>query len=357
MARDERTHLANSAPELHGRAGSPLHAANVSNALLFKRRARSAAPYLTYAKTITFALCFVASALIAFAAAKDGKHEAESKRPKTPRELYNSGTAQLRDGKLEEARDSLRGAVATNDEDIMPAALFNLGHARYEIGAKDLKRLLSGPQAQDSAERARQSARGAVESLQQALADDNVDAIVRAYRRGAGARKELRAATEAVKSALAQFGVVLTTWERASADFRSTNELQPADTNATHNASIVDRQIAGLVDLLKMQQQALAQCSGEGEQLKQEMKKARKRMPPGQENGLGPGGEEEEDEDGPGQDEERDFRKPFGERGKEKSISQEQAAQLLQSIQLDSQRTLPVSDKAPKLQKRPGGDW
>jgi hypothetical protein len=263
----------------------------------------------------------------------------------------------LREGKLEEARDSLRGAVATNDEDIMPVALFNLGHARYQIGAKDLKRLLSGPQAQDAAERATRSAQAAVESLRSALAEDNVDAIVRAYRRGAGARKELRAATEAVKSALAQFGVVLTTWERASADFRSTYELQPADTNATLNASVVDRQIAALVDLLKMQQQALAQCSGDGEQLKQEMKKARKRMPPGQQNGPGPGEEDEEDEDGAGQDEEREFSKPFGEHGKEKPISQEQAAQLLQSIQLDSQRTLPVSAKNPKPEKRKGGDW
>jgi tetratricopeptide (TPR) repeat protein len=283
----------------------------------------------------------------------DASRPAQEKQPSTPREWYNTGTAQLQEGKLEAARDSLRAAVAGNDERVMPAALHNLGYARYELGARQLEELLRGPQAHERAQRAGQGAQAALDSARQALHDQDVEALVRAYRRGAGARRELRAATEAVRQALVQFGGVLATWERASGDFHGTHELRPANTNASFNASIVDHRIAALVDMIRMQQQMLMKCSQAGNELKEAMKEIRKCVPKDKADQLGPGGDEDE-EDGFGDPDQQQAPGPGRER---KGISQEQAAQLLQSIQLDSQRTLPAGGKGAKPEKRDGGDW
>src|SRR5437763_15603692 len=75
-------------------------------------------------------------------------------RPITARELYNAGTGKLRDGKLEEAQDLLRAAAQRNDDAIMPSAVYNLGHARYEIGERELLKTLASPQGNEVPTRA-----------------------------------------------------------------------------------------------------------------------------------------------------------------------------------------------------------
>lgn len=295
----------------------------------------------------------VAALGLALAGAVQSGIARENPRPQTPREWYNAGTEQLREGNLEAARDSLRAAVGSNHDQVMPAALYNLGHVRYEIGERELQKILRDPSSVERPRNAAVAAQVALQNARQALNDGDIDGLVRAYRRGAGARRELRAATEAVREALKQFGFVLNTWERASADFRGTHELQPADTRASSNASIVDRRIAALVDMMARQQQAMMQCDQAGDQLKDAMREIKKGLPKDKADELGPGDEDDEDEEGPGDKEKREL--PG--RGKEKGISQEQAAQLLQSIQLDSQRTLPVSNRSAKPERRDGGDW
>ena len=52
--------------------------------------------------------------------------------PATPREFYNAGTRQLRDGKLREAEASLESALASQDPNsLQPPALYNLGLVRF----------------------------------------------------------------------------------------------------------------------------------------------------------------------------------------------------------------------------------
>jgi len=284
---------------------------------------------------------------------------ASARPPETARELYNAGTKKLREGKLVEAQDLLRSAAGRNDESIVPSAVYNLGHARYEFGDQELKRMMGDPKSQQLTQRANRAARDAGEALQTArlaLASGDTNALVEAYRRGAGARKEFRAAAKAVQEALAQFEKILTSWERASSDFRSVHELEPADTNASHNASLVDRRIAELIDMIR-QQLAAMPMSGQGkngdQQLSGAMKQIRDKLPPGM---LGP------DPDGDNPDEDADDSPKPGSRKEpdrgEQPISAEQAKKLLDSMQLDAQRKLfQDQQRRGKLPHRPGGDW
>ncbi len=85
--------------------------------------------------------------------------------------------------------------------------------------------------------------------------------MVAAYMRGRGARKELKAATEAVQRALKVHGAVLARWERSSGDFKSALELNNTDADARQNAEVVDRCIAKLVDSLRRCSSAPTACA------------------------------------------------------------------------------------------------
>ena len=90
----------------------------------------------------------------------------------------------------------------------MPA-LYNLGHARFQIGVQELKK---GPDTNATNERAKQASEfgdSALQTADAALSSGEVDALVNAYLHGRGARKELKAAAEAVKRALESYGTVL----------------------------------------------------------------------------------------------------------------------------------------------------
>jgi tetratricopeptide (TPR) repeat protein len=280
--------------------------------------------------------------------------DSDSNRPQSARDLYNAGTASLREGKFQEAQDLLQAAAASNNKTVVPSAVFNLAHARYDAGDQELRRMPGSSQLGDISRRARSNAQAAAQSVQEALAHGDVEALVQAYLRGVGARKDLSAATRAVTASLAQFGRILSSWERASADFRGVNELQPADTNASFNADIVDRRIAELVNFIRMQQQMLMSCSQADSDLKDGMKQIRKRLPKGKLDQLG----ESEGDDGQEPDEQVITGSQTARSQDQELISREEAAQLLRGIQLDSQRTLPITDaKGPKPAKRKGGDW
>ena len=278
------------------------------------------------------------------------QNDTAAERPAGARDLYNAGTARLNDGKLREAEELLRDATARNDDTVSPAALFNLGHVRATLGNDELRRITSPAQLQQMSDRAGRDAQSVAQAARRALAEDDIAAILQAYRRGTAARKELRTTAQAVRAALEKFGGVLSTWQRSAGDFRSAHELQPADTNSSFNASVMDRRIAALVDSIKEQQAALMAAAEAGQQLNDLMKELRKRLP----KNAGNSGEEDEDEDDPGNPES----KPDDDRrGPRPAISQEEAARLLQGLQLDSQRTLPVRDATAMPPRRTGGDW
>ena len=274
--------------------------------------------------------------------------------PATPREFYNAGARQLRAGKLREAEASLENAVASQNQQLQPPALYNLGLVRFGQGVEQLKK---GPAAKPTAERARavaQQADTAIRQADEALGGNDVEKMVAAYLRGRGTRKELKAATEAVRRALQVHGAVLGKWERASGDFKGTTELNRADADAQHNSEVLDRLIAKLVDSLRELQQCANGMGNKSQKLGEALKQLKGRIPaPNMPPGAAGQDDEEEDqplgpkpgqEEGPSKD------------GKEMPLSQEQAGWLLDAYRLDSERRLPMGQGPaadPKDRSRP----
>jgi tetratricopeptide (TPR) repeat protein len=274
--------------------------------------------------------------------------------PSTPREFYNAGERQLSAGKLREAEASLESALASQNQRLQPPALYNLGLVRFGQGVEQLKK---GPPAKPTADRARASAQQADAALHQAdeaLAGNDVQKMVAAYLRGRGARKELKAATEAVRRALQVHGVVLGKWERASGDFKSATELNSADADARSNAEIMDRYIAKLVDSLRELQQCANGAGDMKDKLGDALKKLKGRIP-APDMPPGAAGDDQEDEDQPLGPKPGEKEGPSKD-GQEMTLSPEQAGWLLEAYRLDSERRLPMGQGPagePKDRSRP----
>src|SRR5205807_1116172 len=155
------------------------------------------------------------------------------------------------------------------------------------------------PPAGQTAGAARGVAQQADEATRQAddaLKANEVDQLLAAYIRGRGQRKQLKAATEAVRRALGVHGTALRKWERAWGDFKSAVELNPSDADAQHNAEVMDRSIAKLIDSLRELQQAAAMLGDKSQQLGEKLKQLKGKIPASQ---MPPGaaGDDEDDEE------------------------------------------------------------
>ncbi len=279
--------------------------------------------------------------------------------PVSAREFYNFGTQQLRAGKLTEAEAAFQAALAKQDESVQPFALYNAGQVRFVQGAEELKKGPSGKGVTSGGVKATESAADASEKATEALVSEDVQKMVAAYLRGRGAKKELRAALSSVQRAMEAHVKTLLKWRRSLGDFQSAVELNPADTNATHNAEVVERAIAELVDRLRqMQQMAMSglqqkkRLQGLMDELKGKIPKPN--MPPG-----APGDDGEEDEQGSGMslEEIRDLVEGLPKDGREMEVglSPEEAANLLDGYKLGGNRRLPMGDQGkadPKDRKR-----
>lgn len=276
--------------------------------------------------------------------------------PATPREYFNAGTVKLREGKLREAESLLESALSSQTVRLQPPALYNLGEVRFQEGREDLKK---GPSAGATAGRgqvAAQRSAAAIHLADDALAGDDLQKLVSAYLHGKGERKDLKAAIAAVKRALESYGSALNHWQRSSGDFKSTVELKSTDADAQHNAEVVDRAIAKLVDSIREMQQlgeALAKMNSE---LGAKLKKLKGRIPDSQAP-PGPGGDDEEDEDAP-------FGPKPGQKegatreGEQMTLSREQAGWLLEGYKLGGDRRLPMGQGQPaKPMQRSGRTW
>jgi tetratricopeptide (TPR) repeat protein len=277
-------------------------------------------------------------ALPAFAASEPGP-------PATPREFFNAGTRQLGAGKLREAEASLESALASQNQRLQSPALYNLGLVRFGQGVEQLKK---GPPAKLTAARGQtaiQQSDAALRQAEEVLAGNDVQKMVAAYLRGRGVRKELKAATEAVRRALQAHGAALARWERASGDFKSALELNATDSDARHNAEVLDRCIAKLVDSVRELQQCANGMGDKNQQLGEALKKLKGRIP-APDMPPGAAGDDEEDEDQPlgpkpGQEE-----GPSRE-GQEMTLSPEQAGWLLEAYKLDGERRMPMGEGLP----------
>jgi hypothetical protein len=265
--------------------------------------------------------------------------------PTTPREFYDAGTRQLRAGKLREAEASLQTALESQSPRLQPPALYNLGLVRFGQGVVEYKK---GPAAKPTAARARASAQQAEAALRQAenaLAGNDIQEMVAAYLRGRGARRELKAATQAVRRALQVYGATLAKWQRASGDFKSAAELNSADSDARSNSEVVDRCIAKLVDSLHELQQNANGIGDKNQQLAEALKKLKGRIP-APDMPPGAAGDDDEDEEqplGPKPGQEENPAKD----GKEMTLSPEQAGWILDAYRLDSERRLPMVQGSP----------
>ncbi len=279
--------------------------------------------------------------------------------PNTPREFFNAGSQKLREGKLREAEAFLQSALARQDERVQPPTLYNLGHVRFAQGLEELKKSLS---AKPTAARGRAAAQRSDPAIQQAadaLAGHDVQKMVAAYQHGRGVRKELKAAAEAVRRALELHGAALRKWQRALGDFKSAAELNPADAEARHNAEIVERAIAKLVDsIVEMQQVAMGMSPRERE-LGEKLKQLKGQIP---EPFMPPGaaGDDEDDEDGKGRPPEikPGDKEGASKEGEEIMISPETAGWLLEGFKLDGERRLPMGQgEQGKPQDRAKRNW
>jgi hypothetical protein len=276
----------------------------------------------------------------------------------SPRVLFNDGTAKLREGKLREAETLLQSVVAAQREPLQPPALYNLGHVRFQQGTNALAEAEKGDSLRARSGRAQASGSSAQAELSRAIELADVESLLGSYFAGRGARRELREATNAIHKALQQYGAALNRWQRASADFKSADELRASD-DAQHNADVVDRHIAALIDEIAELQQMQQAMGQQRQDLREQMQQARGKLPEGMELPEGMSGDEEEDEEGGGdpQQEMAEQQAPSRD-GQEMQISPEDAMRLLETLQLDSNRKLPIgADGKADPKSRSGKVW
>lgn len=280
----------------------------------------------------------------------------------TARGFYNAGTEKLRAGKLDDAEALLESSLQKQDERVQPAALFNLGHVRFAQGVEELKKSPDG--AAKQGQFAAEDGAGAIQRATDALASDEVQQMVEAYIAGRGARREMREASKAVQRALAAHGKTLAKWRRALSDFQSAAELNPADTNAAHNAQVVEQAIARLVDSLREMQQVAMNLGDKQMKLNGLLKKLKGKIPaPNMPPGAS-GGKDDDDEGDDGKKPspeslsgQKESDKGGGGQEMELKISPEQAGQLMDSL-LPGAKQLPMGSGEPgQPQNRNGRIW
>jgi tetratricopeptide (TPR) repeat protein len=300
--------------------------------------------YVTIVAVTNCKLAMYASSELPLKPSAPGVAKVPAKTPKTPRELFNAGTENLRAKQLREAENYLESVLASQSPQFECPALFNLGHVRFGQGVEALKKTPPGSATIENAGSAAQGGAEAIRSVDEAMATDDVQRLVAAYMNGRGRQRQMKAATEAVKQALQQHAVALNKWERASSDFKSALELDPQDQDARENAEVVDRHIAKLVDMIQRMQKMLEMLGQQSKALGEKLKKLKGKIP-GKDMPPGAGGEDEEGE--------FPFGKEPGQKegatkdGTEVNMSPEQAGWLLESFKLDSERKLPMGPGKP----------
>ncbi len=312
-----------------------------------------------------FSVFFQAVTVLFFTAVFSKAGETNSPAPVTARDFFNAGTRLLAATNFAEAERMFRGALAAQDETLQAKTEFNLGHTRFADGAEILKK---GPDAQKvsaEGEAALAAGENALRNGEASQAENQLDKMIAAYAEGRGAQRELRAAEKIVKAAMTIYGKTLAKWQRADDDFKGAAELNPADTNATHNAAVVEREIAKLVDTLRKMQQMAGKLDGQKDQLGKMLSKLKGKIP-APDAPPGGKGEGEEDEDGSGKGDV----KPESLAGKEENAGREgeemqaplspvQAGQMLDGLPVDTGKRLPMGgDKqgAPAKDKN-GRNW
>ena len=319
----------------------------------------SASDVSRHLSPVTCRVCARAAALLtlAFCVHAPANETTNLPAPVTARDFYNAGTELLAATNFAGAEKMFQSALAAQDERVQPAALYNLGHARFDDGGALLKK---GPDAQKVAARGNTvTAAGtqAIRAEQSALDENDLSKMIAAYLEGRGVRHELRDAEKAVQAALETDGNTLRKWRRAVDDFKSAAALNPADTNAVRNAQIVEQHIADLVDSLQKMRQMASAMAGEHEEMNGLLSQLKGRipkenMPPG-----AAGGDDDEDVQPGSLAGQKENPSREGDQ-MQMPLSPDQAGQILDGLSLDGSRRLQMSDQQGAPPKdRKGRDW
>ena len=290
------------------------------------------------------------------AAAGDGTNAVA---PVTARDFFNTGTRLLAARKFADAEKMFQVALAAQDDEIQPRALYNVGHTRFASG---LERLKQGPDAQKVAAQGRAALEAGDQAIRQsesALAQAQLDRMIAAYIEGRGARHQLREAEKAVSAALETYGKTLEQWLRAADDFKGAAEMHPGDTNAAYNAEIVERGIAKLVDSVRKMQQMMGMMGQKKQDLGKLLSKLKGSIPAA-DAPPGPAGEDGDDDQGMKPEDLADKKENAAKPGEQMQVplSPDQASQMLNGLSLDGTRRLEMSDKEGTPTKdRKGRNW
>ena len=277
----------------------------------------------------------------------------------TARDFYNAGTKLLTAKKYPDAERMFQAALAAQDDNVQPAALYNVGHTRFASGLEKLKQ---GPDAQKAVAQgttALSEGEQATHRSEDALASNDLNKMIEAYLEGRGARHQLREAEKAVSAAMETYGKTLEQWRRSADDFKGTAELNPADTNAAHNAQIVERGIAKLIDSLNKMQAMMGMMGKQKQDLGKLLSKLKGQIPaPDAPPGLT--GDDDEDNEGIKPQDLAGQKENAGRQGEQAPIqlSPDQANEILNGLSLDGTRRLNMSDKegTPPKDKK-GRNW
>jgi hypothetical protein len=279
--------------------------------------------------------------------------------PVTAQDFYNAGTRLLAEKKFADAERMLDAALGAQDERVQPAAIYNLGHTRFDDGLDLLKK---GPEAQKVSAQGQSALASGDRALRQgeaALAENNLDKMISAYLAGRGARRDLREAEKAVQAAMETYGKTLQKWQRAADDFEGAAELKPADTNAAYNAQIVKNGIAKLVDSLRKMQGMMDAMGKQRAQLGAMLSKLKGQIP-GPDAPPGANGEDGDEDEGMKPESLTGQKENAGPQGEQMQIpvSPDQAGQILDALGLDGTRRLEMSDKEGKpVPDKKGRNW
>ena len=275
-------------------------------------------------------------------------------RPPEPRALFNLGTSNLMAGRWREAETTLDAAIDSNDPFVQPLALYNRGQVLFRAGRDTLKGVPLSADLEARGEHGIQSADTALKAVNAALAGDDYQAAISAFRSATATITSLKKILDAVKGSSDTCAGVLLRWQRADDDFQSALELRAGYANARTNATVMELQLADLTGeqwRIREVQEAVTTARDE---LQKQLDALKRRLPP--EDTKGRQGDNDDTKD-PSQSSKPEDHDTKGDSGKEMVLTPAEAMRLLSSLHLDLSRQYSAGNLPDDAKKNAGRNW
>jgi Ca-activated chloride channel family protein len=274
--------------------------------------------------------------------------------PREPRALFNLGTTNLIAGHWREAETALDAAINSNDQAVQPLALYNRGQVLFRAGRETLKGVPLSAELEARGEHGIDSAGSALKAVNAALAGDDYQAAISAYRSATATITSLKKILEAVKGSSDTCTTVLQRWQRADDDFQSALELRAGYENARTNARLVDQHVVDLTGeqwRLREVQEAVTTARDE---LQKQLDALKRRLPP--EDTKGQQGQNDGSQD-PSKSSKPEDQDTKGDSGQEMVLTPAEAMRLLSSLHLDLSRQYSAGNLPDDAKRNAGRNW